>query len=317
MNNSLNKYLRSYSIDFWQMFFIAVVVGGSSSTGYPSKAVETYGPGLTCVTALPDLPKGLSHPAVNLIPGTSTLLVCGTNYPPTISCFTWKNNEAAWTPVGTPSPNYHRFFASFFFGTQLFVIDDFLPEAFDTAGNTWSNAGPPITSSQTGGGGCTVVLGDYVYLFGGRQTNAIRRMFLKAPVNTWTWEYLNELPVNTLIPGCAPLPTNKNIIVVTLGGTTVLYDIYQNTVTNAPTSADLAGNDLLEICHDSKLFAVATGSTAKVYPKSDQGGLNQVWQDVTTGTNLAFVRTWATSIVVGRKVVSSAPGFSGTCTTGC
>jgi hypothetical protein len=136
------------------------------------------------------------------------------------------------------------------------------------------------------------------------------------------WEILNNLPSNVGVPGCAPFPTNKNLIMVTLqqptSATTILYDIYQNTVTTATTTPDLYGADLDEICRDGNLHAVPAGPSAKSYT-ANSGGISSYWVDVTgpAGMNMLSLRYFSTTAVVARSVVNGVTGFPGGCPKGC
>ena len=142
-------------------------------------------------------------------------------------------------------------------------------------GNIAPDNVPPITTSLTSGGGCAVLLSNYVYMFGGTNSNAIRRIFIKSPLSTWKWESLNNLPSNVAVPGCWPLPSNKNLIMITLKqpstAKTVVYDIYQNTVTTATTTPDLYGTDLVEICHDGNFKQFRPDPLPSLTPSTQEG----------------------------------------------
>jgi hypothetical protein len=155
-----------------------------------------------------------------------------------------------------------------------------------------------------GKGSCSVVLGDYVYVFGGVNSRAIRCIFVNGnivpPAGGWKWEFLTNLPNPTAACSCLPLPTNKNLIAITLQYPSTgiaLYDIYQNTVTTVAITPSVYGNDLAEFCRDGSMFSVQLGTAVKSY-KADAGGIS-TWKDVATPLN--FGRLYATTIVQPRS----------------
>ena len=157
--------------------------------------------------------------------------------------------------------------AGFIYSGRLWLIDDFYPKVFDLSQATpimqpyWESAANPpyMSANPTYGGGCPVVVGDYVYLFGGARSSSVRRFYLRGLTLTAVptvdstgrkWEYLGELPASSsyVLNACASLPTNRNQIVIEVwqadasSNDAIIYDIYQNTFTNVASTADLSGN---------------------------------------------------------------------------
>ena len=299
-------------------FISGVVISGlqisGPDAGYGTGNMETYNPGQTCQFTLPAFPasffqEGFISPIV-AVTAAKGLVVCGT-VSAKISCFTMAAGAGVWTgPVISNLRHPSYYLNAFLLGTKVFLIDDTNPEVLDlnVAPVKWDATltGVPVpTANPSGGGGCSVVLGDYVYVFGGQKSKAIRRIFVVGvlPAN-WVWEYLTDLPNPTISCSALPLPNNKNLIAVTLqypSSGIALYDIYQNTVTIATTTPDLYGADLVEFCRDGKMFAVELGTSAKSYLAPNAAGLS-TWQDVATPLN--FGRSFATTIVVPRSVLA-------------
>ena len=272
----------------------------------------------TCQLPLSPIPgDGIRRPIV--FNDENNIYACGliSNF---INCF--KLESATWTNVLT-STNFHfkNDIIAFRFENQIFFIDDKNPEVilditkspFTSDFATAALNVPKIFTNLTNGGGCTLVLGDYVYVFGGVSSKQIRRIFLKAPVASWKWEYLIDLPAKTPDCSAASNPANRNLIFVTTStGGILVYDIWQNTLTPASTSVNLSGAILVELCRSGNLFAVSTNQGVKSN-LATAWGLNSAWTSVTTAVNLPF---YSTTYVVPKAAITLLGGSVGAC-AGC
>ena len=293
-------------------------MGGTDSSSYPTGLAEIYNPDTaTCQLPLSTIPgDGLRRPIV--FNDANNVYACGlmSNF---INCF---KLGATWTNVLT-STNFHFIndIIAFKFGKQIFFIDDKNPEVilditknpFTTDFATAALNVPKSFTNLTNGGGCTLVSGDYVYVFGGVSSKSIRRIFLKAPVASWKWEYLADLPSKTPDCSAASDPANRNLIFVTTStGGILIYDIWQNTLTPASTPVNLSGASLVELCRSGNLFAVTTNQGVKSN-LATAGGLNSAWTSVTTAINLPY---YSTTFVVPKAAITALGGSVGAC-AGC
>ncbi len=174
-----------------------------------------------------------------------------------------------------------------------------------------------------------MVVGDFVYLFGGSNTNAVRRMYMKNMGGTpdliypRKWEYLLDVnPAGTVNPYCATVPTNRNLIMIEItpvdasSNTALIYDIYQNTFTQVVSTFDISGYPLNELCHadPSPLYAFPYGTGARSYLSTGTG--NGVWPAVTSTGALTNLRNNPAVVSVPKAFfANSFPGL-GTC-VGC
>jgi hypothetical protein len=109
-----------------------------------------------------------------------------------------------------------------------------------------------------------VVVGDYVYWFGGTSHNIVRRLYLAglgisnpglpAADGTRQWVKLADVPTSTVLYSyCAIMPSNRNQIMLEVSSSTtissLIYNIHQNTFTTVPFSVDLLSSPLNELCH--------------------------------------------------------------------
>ena len=260
----------------------------------------------------------------------SKLFVCGKNgYTFNFECYSLTRGATTWNLVvfNTPATtsNIPNRFVGFTYNKQLWIIGDDYPKVFDLFTNAavvgqdfWDTSlnPPTMAVNKSKGGGCPVVIGDYVYLFGGVDTLAIRRMYLKGlgvvatpPVlpaqdGTRTWEYIGQLPGRVYPGGCATNPLNRNQVVLEVDpGIVYIYDINQITTTNplqVATTFDFgSGTPLTEICHDNRLYAFPNPTGAKYYSPTLTGGTN--WPDVTAAGTLAAPRYNPPVVVVPKE----------------
>jgi hypothetical protein len=238
----------------------------------------------------------------------------------------------AWTPVafaaGFNQDNIPAKFVGFSYSNKLWIVGDDYPKMLDfttanPGANFWdSPANPPTIpqNNKTDGGGCAVVVGDFVYLFGGYNTNAVRRMYLKGlptltPDTTFPrkWDYLLDVPTSgSVSPYCATVPTNRNQIMIEItpvdatSNTALIYDIYQNTFTPVVSNFDISGTPLNELCHadTSLLYAFPYGTGAKSYLSTGTGA--GVWPDVASTGSLAVTRNYPAVALVSRAFLTAA-----------
>jgi hypothetical protein len=206
------------------------------------------------------------------------VFVCGKN--PAVwayECYSIDAAGATWTKVvnykqnnaDNPLAQFESMtynIAAFIYSGRLWLIDDFYPKVFDLSQATpimqpyWESAANPpfMTGNPTYGGGCPVVVGDYVYLFGGARTSSVRRFYLRGLTLTAIptqdtsgrkWESLTELPssFSSNPYACATVPTNRNQIMLEVwqadgsSNSAIIYDTYQNTFTTVASTSDLSG----------------------------------------------------------------------------
>ena len=272
----------------------------------------------TCQLPLPAIPgNGLRRPFVFNV--DNSVFACGfvSNF---INCF--KLAGGTWTNVLTSTKfHYINDITAFKFGSQVFFIDDKNPEVildvnqspFTTDSTTAALNVPKISTNMTNGGGCTLVLGDFVYVFGGVSSKSIRRIFLKAKVASWKWEYLIDMPVKTPDCSAASNPANRNLIFVTISTSGLaVYDIWQNTLTKATSSVNLSGASLVELCRQGNLYALAT-KQGVMSNLATAVGLNSTWTSVTSAVYLPF---YSTTIVVPMAAIISLNASFSIC-SGC
>jgi hypothetical protein len=290
-----------------------MIIGGRGSDNYPTNAVEVYAPGRSCGAALPPLTDPLFHPFATLVTAQgilpATVLTCGTLYP-NIACYTFVTNGAGWTKIPNLSVYYHPYFVAFRWLNRVYVIDDLHPESLDLSVSPYSWSSDPTVNvprlygNYTNGGGCVVVLNGVLYMFGGKASTAIKTIQLTNPNANWAWNFVSNLPANTGVLGCAPIPNNKGLVMISLDQSSVtqvvIYDIASNTVKSTASTADLYGADLLEACHDRSLYAIVLGQSVQSYPATNESGTNSNWQAVTTGSTPINYRYFATSLTVPR-----------------
>ena len=307
---------------FW---VAAVVIGGQQ------QSIEYFLPGtrnaacygtLTLATATGTLPF-LTSPIAEYDVDNNRLFACGISFDNNkYECYTLAQAAGSkWTLFGTPVTIATKSFSSFIYNKQLWIIGDSVLKVIRLNGgfllqNFWDTVDNPPTNPniKTDKGTCAVVLGDYVYMFGGTNTNAVRRLYLKglglvSPVidGTRKWENLGVLPFSTY-SSCAPMPKNRNQIMLEVSGGTspdaYIYDIYQMTYTPVPSSVDLAAAPLVELCHgDNTLYAFPYGTPtaqgAKSYLATGTGA--GIWPDVTSTAFLTTPRYNPTAVVMVPK----------------
>ena len=187
------------------------------------------------------------------------------------------------------------------------------------------------SNMRTGGIGCVVAVGDFAYLFG---TGIVRRLNLKGlgPNNnaasaadvTQNWANLGSMPVTNVLRYCAPLPTNRNKIIVLVysadmtAPNAIIFDIITNAFTTvASTTATVnfgSGSPLIELCHgDQTLYAFPFGTGAKKFV-ADGSTEAAIWPDVMSAGALAVSRINPAVAVVAEDFFASPP-FSDC--TGC
>ena len=207
----------------------AICLGGAAiGTATPLLTVDVTVPvtgGQVCTSTLPNLPVALLNPALTYVPGSTTLWACGrvpANWD--IECFSLNLAAVnAWVPSLIQSRFDHPF-SNFAFDNSLvpkllscppYELGYAKQETF-TVGTGWATVNYlPISPYKTSGlPGCLVV-GDYLYMFGGRQPTSngsvyAQRISLLGTVSTNTWELLlSNLPQGLTSPICVPNPTNK------------------------------------------------------------------------------------------------------------
>jgi hypothetical protein len=218
-------------------------------------------------------------------------------------CWGLAAGATAWNPYSFPSTfnvqNIPYRFIGFIYSNKMWVVGDDNPKVIDltsttlnsgvftgaTAFNFWDSSLnlPTIPqNNRTDGAGCAVVVGDYVYLFGGYNTNAVRRMYLKnlptlTPDTTFPrkWDYLLDVPsTGSVSTYCAAIPTNRNQIMIEVNptdassNTALIYDIYQNTFAPLVSTFDISGTPLNELCHTvdpPPLYAFPYGNGARTF----------------------------------------------------
>jgi hypothetical protein len=285
--------------------------------------------GSPAITSLPPI----LNPITQFIKGKG-LYVCGRNFfNSKFQCFLFDGTSWTVIALGTLAVDViPAKFLGFIYGGQMWIVSDYSPMILDLSGATFQNfwdteKNPPYipTNNQTEGGGCAVVVGDFVYLFGGANTLAVRRFYLKGlkagtPGDALVprkWEYLTDLPNVNVQPNCATVPTNRNQIMIELSqqssttASALIYDIYQNTFTAVPSTIDLGGVPLTELCHadPSPLYAFPYGNGAKVYYPTGTG--NDIWPDVISTGSIPTTRLYPAVALVPKAFVTSIVGCNG------
>ena len=176
----------------------------------------------------------------------------------------------------------------------------------------------PSTLTVGSSGSCMVVVGDYVYWFGGTSHNIVRRLYLAglgisnpglpAADGTRQWVKLADVPTSTVLYSyCAIMPSNRNQIMLEVSGSTtisaLLYDIYQKTFTTVPfSSTSLYTSPLNELCHayPPRLYAFPYSTTtgAKVYDPSPAVAGSSNWPTVISAGALKATRTYPSVVLV-------------------
>ncbi len=325
------------------------MVGGKKQT------LEAFVPGTTgvssaCYGAFPTALNGggpslpfLLNPTAQYDATTKVLFVCGKNYfTLKFECYSLAQSASSWTLITFTSTSstftfatLPSLFVSFTYNKQMWIVGDDTPRVLDLVSKKaldfWDNAAnpPTISNNRIDGSGCAVVVGDFVYLFGGSDTPAVRRMYLKglgvpagSPVNpipdgTRKWENLAFLPAGiTVSAACNTIATNRNQIFVQIDSTTsngLIYDIYQNTFTMVPYTVDfLGGTPVNEICHDNLLYAFPLGIGAKTFSPALTS-----WLDVPSTGSLNAARYNPSVVAVASQFFASPPFTTLNACAGC
>jgi hypothetical protein len=133
------------------------------------------------------------------------------------------------------------------------------------------------------------------------------------------------MPMTSVYPYCAPLPTNGNKIMLevvptsTSTANSIIYDIPTNAFTTVPsTDGDVSfngGSPLNELCHrDQTLYAFPYGTGAKSYFATGTTPAG-IWPNVISKGALAATRNYPAVAIVGTGLFAATPLLS-TC-TGC
>jgi hypothetical protein len=312
------------------IFFAAVVFGGPT--------IETFVPGQSqakaCYSTLTatGLPP-LTYPVTYYDAAAITLYVCGINIVTyKFECYFLTSVATAWAKrVFSTSASVSIPFVSFAYNKQLWIVSDSSPKVFHLASgqvqNFWDTAANPPTNLvyRTNGQGCAVVVGDFVYFFGGLNSIAVLQMYLKGlgiaaalpaiPDGTRKWEYLGNMPTATVrvVSGsCASLPSNRNLILIEdiVNSVAYTYDISMNTFTKVATSINFQnGIPLNELCHDNTLYAFPDGTKAKTYSPALTLGTN--WPDSPSAGSLAASRTNPIVVVVSKAFLGASTNCTG------
>ena len=248
-----------------------------------------------------------------------------------LECYALLRDAASWTllSAGTPLEVTNTNIVSFAYNSRVWIVDDSFPKVLDSLFRPtlfWDTAAnPPVmTGNQTGGGGCATAVGDFGYLFGGAYSGfSAKRIYLKNLPMTVAdplspkrqWETLADVPNQPAqVNSCAPLPFNKNQIMLELfhadtGITdTVVFDTFSNSYYPVGSSPDLTGSTLIQMCNNpNNLFAFPTGTGSRQYNPAGP----TIWTDSTAKTPLSTTRVNSAVVLV------TADFFAAFTCTGC
>ncbi len=157
---------------------VALLAGGN---GQPN--VEVYSPTGSCNYALAPLPSTGTNFGIILAYIKQVIFACAGPY----NKICWKYNIASnsWS-LYTTAKFTHDYRPAATYNNKLYFIDEYNPEVFDPATNTWSTW--PVPPIKTGDGPCMVVWKDTFLLFGGYVT---RRAVQSYNHTTKAWKVLS------------------------------------------------------------------------------------------------------------------------------
>ncbi len=204
---------------------VVLLAGGNGQS-----SVELYSPTGSCNYPLAPLPTNGTNFGIILSYINQVIFACGGPY----NKICWKYNVAtnSWSQY-TTSKFTHDYRPAAIYSNTLYFMDDFNPEVFEPATNTWSTW--PAPSIKTGDGPCMVAWKDSFLLIGGYTT---RRGVQSYNHTTKAWKVLSpfSVPSEMVYAGCILLPYRDEFLIVgseesPYGSAASVYNIPSNTFT--------------------------------------------------------------------------------------
>lgn len=224
------------------MPFLVVIAGGQDSRTYPTKYVESYYPGSNCSLRLQDTPTTCSDPILCFIGGKLYLGIL-VGYCTKLWIYDPATN--VWTSTNFCSLATHNRQPFLCTNDSIYIMDDYIPEVFNTITQTWSYLMMP--NYMTGSQACMApTVNGQIVVFGGSRNPPVQ--IYDIATDYWTTGPMMPAGMTT-VQGCHLIPGTNNILTLQTGGgyDACIYNADTNTwlTPYIGSTINLSLNDLL------------------------------------------------------------------------